>query len=150
LYWLSFDSLDHLCNLRFDFLKSGSKGHVHELSFGVHLKSSFNGLVNGELKGEFFSCVQWVGFECVKNLVLLSAGESIGRDDGDLLLLVQSFVELDVSVGDASDISKSLIFSQDFQELDGQWMESSNALESSVELSHLSLTNSCVLGELLE
>jgi hypothetical protein len=81
---------------------------------------------------------------------LLTAGKSLGRDDDDLLLLVQSLVKLDVSISNSFDISKSLIFSKDFQELDGQWVESSNGLECSIELSHLSLADSCVLGELLE
>ena len=143
-------SLDHLGDLRLNLIESGSEGHVHELGLGVHLKSSLDGLINGKFKGEFFSGVQWVGLESGKNLVLLTAVEGLGRDDGDLLLLVKSSVELDVSVNNSLDVDKSLTFSQDFEELDGQWVESSNALESFIEFSHFNLTNTSVLGEGLE
>lgn len=81
---------------------------------------------------------------------MLIARKGLSRDDGNFLFLVQGFVKLDVSVGDSTDISKSLIFSQDLEELNSQWVERTNALERFVELSHLQTTNTSVLSERLE
>ena len=140
-------SLDHLGNFTLHLIKSGSERHVHELGLGVHLEASLDGLVNSELEGEFFSGVKWVGLEGGEHLTLLIAGESLCRDDGNFLFLVQGSVKLDVSVRDSSDESKSLIFSEDLKELNSQWVESSNTLKRLVELLHLGTSDTSVLGE---
>jgi hypothetical protein len=143
-------SLDHSGDLGSNLVKSGGEGHIHELSLGVHLETALDALVDGELKGELFAGIQGVGLQGSEHLSLLISGESQGGDDSDLLLLVQGFVELDVSLGDSSDKGESLIFGQDLEELHGEWVESTNALEGGIELEHFGLANTSVLGEALE
>ena len=74
----------------------------------------------------------------------------LSRDDGNLLLFVKLLVKLLVSVSDISDESQSLVFGQNFKELDSQWVEIANAAESLVELMDFFVSNTSVLSEKLE
>lgn len=90
-------------NLALQLVQSGSKTHVHELRLGVHLEAALNGWVKSELKFELLAFVVGVGLQGREDLVLLTLAQWLGRDDSNLLLLVEQGIEFLISVRDATD-----------------------------------------------
>lgn len=70
-----------------------------------------------------------------------------GRDDGDLLLLVELLVELGVLVGDVVEAVETLVLVQHLDESLGGSADTSNFLEDLVELSNLLRSDALVLSE---
>ena len=126
---------------------SRGKGHVHELRLSVHLESTKDGFIKFVFNGELFSLVLWVGLQGGEHLWLLSLGEFLSWDDSDLLLLVKFLVKLAVSVGNVSNVYKSLVLSQNFKEFQGHITEWSSLLKAFIEQQDFLLSYSLVLGE---
>jgi len=85
-----------------------------------------------------------------KDLGFFRGGKFLGGDDSDLLFLVELLIKFNITGGNSSDVSKSLVFSEDLKELNSKWMEVSNLLKTLVECFNLRNTNTSVLGEQLE
>ena len=143
-------SVDHLLDLLVEAINTRSKTHVHELRLGVHLEPAEDGLVDLELDDEFLALVLGVGLEAAEDLLLLVLGETVGGDDGDLLLLVELLVELAVLLGDLLDEHQALVLREHLDEADGNLVEVTGLLKASVELSDLLDTDTSILGEQLE
>lgn len=143
-------SIDHLLNLLRKTINTGGQTHVHELGLSVHLQSTENSLIDLELDLEFLVLVLGVGLEAVENLLLLVLGKAVGRDHGDLLLLVELLVELGILLRDFLDEHQTLVLSEDLNEADGHCVEVASLLEALVELTDLLHADTSVLGEQLE
>jgi len=143
-------SVNESSDLHSQFIKSRGQGHVHELSLCVHLKTSLDSGVNSVLQLEVFTSIVGVCLQSRKDLSLFTAGERLSGDDGDLLLLVELLVQLDVAGCNSTDVSESLVLSQHFKELNGQRMELAEGVEGLVEQLDLSGSDTCVLSEELE
>jgi len=143
-------SIDEPGDFASELLDSGGETHVHELGLRVHLQSSLDGGVHSELELELLVFVLGVGLEGSEDLVLLGGGELLGRDNGDLLLLVEGLVELGVLGGNEVQVGESLVLGEDLDELDGEGVEIGKRLQSLVELLDFLGANACVLRELLE
>ena len=141
------DSLTELANLVFNAVKSAGKRHVHKLGLSVHLKATKDGLINLVVNSELLAGVLGVGLEGGDNLRLLVGVELRGRDDGDLLLLVELLVELGVLVGDAVEAVETLVLVQHLNESLGGSADTSNFLKDHVELSNLLRSDALVLSE---
>ena len=81
-------SIDQLSHFTAELLDSRRQTHVHEFSLSVHLEAAHNRGIHSEFELEFFSRVLGVGLKSGEHFVLLAAVEGLGRDDGNLLLLV--------------------------------------------------------------
>ena len=143
-------SIDNLSNLLSKTINTGLQAHVHKLGFGVHLQSSEDGLIDLELKHELFALVLGVSLEGAKNLLLLSGGETVGGNDGDLLLLVELLVKLGVLLGDLLDVHEALVLGEDLDEADGDLVEVASLLKANVEGADLLNTDTGVQSEHLE
>jgi len=143
-------SLNEFVDLRLDLLQSGGKTHVHEFGFSVHLETTLDRFVNGEVKLEVLTGILWVGLEGREDLGLLAGAQGVSRDDGDLLLLVELLIKLSVFLSDGLDEGESLVLSQNLQELNSKWVEIGDTLQSIVEFGDFLDTDTSVLGEKLE
>ena len=141
------DSLTELANLVFNAVKSAGKRHVHKLGLSVHLKATKDGLINLVVNSELLAGVLGVGLEGGDNLRLLVGVELRGRDDGDLLLLVELLVELGVLVRDAVEAVETLVLVQHLDESLSGSADTSNFLKDLVELSNLLRSDALVLSE---
>jgi hypothetical protein len=126
------------------------QAHVHELRLGVHLQSSEDSTIDLELNDEFLALVLGVGLESSEDLLLLISRETVGRDDGDLLLLVELLVKLGVLLSYFLNEHEALVLSEDFDEADGDLVEVASLLKASIEGADLLHTNTGILSEQLE
>lgn len=140
-------SVAHLRDLALEGTDAGGEGHVHELTLGVHLEASDDGGVDLVLDGECLAGVGGVSLEGFKHLAFLGTAEGLGRDNGDLLLLVEGSVVSSVLVGDFLDEVKTLVFDKDFHESEGSGVEGGSLKEGSVKLFDFMLSNTLVIGE---
>lgn len=140
-------SFDKLADFSLQFVKSRCETHVHELGFGVHLQTTFDTWIDGKLELELFAGIVWVCLQSLENFFLLTLGQDLCGDYCDFFFLVQKLVQFLVPLSDTADEREPFVLSKDFQELDGQWMESSDTLKSFVELCDFLETDSSVLGE---
>lgn len=147
---VSLCSVNHLLDLLVETVNTGGQAHVHELRLGVHLQAAEDGLIDLELDDELLALVLGVGLERAEDLLLLLSGEAVGREDGDLLLLVELLIELGVLVGNLLDEHETLVLSKDLNEADGDLVEITGLLQALVELLDLLEANTSVLGEELE
>lgn len=143
-------SIDHLLDLLVEAVNTGGETHVHELGFGVHLETAEDGLVYLELDDELFALVLGVCLEAAEDLVLLILVELVGRDDSDLLLLVELLVELAVLLSNLLDEHKALVLSEHLDEAEGHLVEVASLLKASVEQLDFLDTDTSVEGEHLE
>lgn len=126
---------------------AGSEGHVHELTLGVHLEASDDGGVYLVLDGECLSSVGGVSLESSEHLAFLGTGESLSRDNSDLLLLVEGSVVSSVLKSNLFDEVKTLVFGEYFHESQSSGVERSSFEEGSVELLDFGRTDTLVIGE---
>lgn len=80
----------------------------------------------------------------------MAGREFFCRDDSDLLFLVELLVKLLIFTGDILNEYKSLVLSQNGQEVKGDGVEFSNFVENLVQLSDFLDADTTVLGELAE
>lgn len=74
----------------------------------------------------------------------------IGRNDGDLLLLVELLVQLLVFAGDVLDVDQTLVLSQHGQEVHGAGVEWGDGFEGLVKFTDFFQADTAVFGELSE
>lgn len=81
------------------------------------------------------------------DLVLLTIREGNGRNDRDLLFLVELLVQFSVLGANLLDVNETLVFSKDSQEVDCGIAERSSLSEGLVEQSHFFGTDTAILSE---
>jgi len=91
--------------------------------------------------------VQGVGLKRRDDLRLLGGRQSRGRDDGDLLLLVELLVQLGVLGANLFDVEKTLVLSENGQEMESSLTERSSFSEGLVELIDFFGSDATILGE---
>ena len=81
-------SIDKLSHFTAELLDSGRQAHVHKFSLSVHLEAAHNRGIHSEFELDFFARVLRVCLKSGEHFVLLATVEGLGRDDGNLFLLV--------------------------------------------------------------
>lgn len=143
-------SLDEFVDLALQLVQSGLKTHVHELRLSVHLQASLDARIDCELQLELFASIFWVGFQSSQHLTLLIRVQSLCRNDRDFLLLVKKSIEFRISISNMANEGEPFVLCKNLQELHSQRMESSNTLQSLVELNDLLCADTCILREQVE
>ena len=91
--------------------------------------------------------VKGVSLEGINDLNLLVLSEVSGRDDRDLLLLVELLVQLAVLLGDLVELAETLVLGEDSQELVSDFAECSSLCEGLIELADFFGANTAILGK---
>ena len=143
-------SVSKLADLAADAVVSAGERHVHELGLRVHLEAAHDRLIDLVVDSELLALVLRICLQSRNDLRLLVIGEISGRDDRDLLLLVELLVQLGVLFGDVVDLVQALILRQDGQETHGSVAKGRRLLEGDVELGDLFLADATILGEQAE
>jgi len=140
-------SLGKLGNFLVDSLDAGVERHVHEFGFSVHLEAAEDVGIHLVLNGEFFAFVLGVLLEGEENLVSLSVVQLIGRDNSDLLFLVELRVQFLVLLSNLLNENKSLVLSEHCQEVHSEVGEGGGLQKSVVQKFDFLSADTLVLGE---
>ena len=114
------------------------------------MESAHDGGVNRIFNSERFAFVLRVGLERSHHLLLLDFGELRSRDNGDLLLLVEFTVQLNVPLRDLANEYETFVLGQHGQEVHRDGVELSSLLEDAVEVLDFLFADTTVLGEEFE
>ena len=148
-YFIKLSDCESL-NIMSESCNSWCQRHVHEFRLCVHLKSSLDCFINFVVDCELFSLVLRISLEGCKYFRFLRVSEFLSWNDCNLLFLVEFLIKLTVSIGNLTNVYKSLILCQNLKELESDFTEWSCLSKGIIKLSNFLGTNSLILCEKTE